>query len=336
MSFDGFKKVIEESDTVILYLTIHQVYAVKAEPKTKSKKGVLIENVFQTPYGALKCGDLIGKDYGSKITLSKGWGYVLQPTPELWTLTLPHRTQIIYTPDASMIVLQLELNPGSIVIESGTGSGSLSHALIRAVKPHGHLYTFDFHENRVNIAKDEFYDHGLQRYVTVQQRDVCTDGFGTDLDHKADAVFLDLPHPWLAIPHALNSLKETGGRICSFSPCIEQVQKACLKLKELGFQELQTVEVLQSQYNVQTKSLNMLNLEFLRDKKTDMINDNDDTRNKDGMSFSKTLTSIAPSKQAGHTGFLTFATLPPIWARNIHLQIQDDNDNVMRDPNDNM
>ncbi|KAJ8985068.1 hypothetical protein NQ317_019751 [Molorchus minor] len=267
MSFDGYKDQIKEGDTVILYLTITQVYSVKAEPKILNKKGNLVDNVFQTPYGALKCAELLGKYYGSKISLSKGWGYVLQPTPELWTITLPHRTQIIYTPDISMIILQLELCPGSIVIESGTGSGSLSHALIRAVKPHGHLYTFDFHEIRATTARTEFNDHGLADYVTVGCRDVCDSGFGDDLDYKADAVFLDLPHPWLAIPHALKSLKETGGRLCSFSPCIEQVQKSCLELLKLGFQEIQTMEVLQTQYAVQYRHSPVLNLDFLKNEK---------------------------------------------------------------------
>lgn len=99
--------------------------------------------------------------------LSKGWAYALQPTPELWTITLPHRTQIVYTPDISMISFQLEVKPGSIVVESGTGSGSLSHAFLRAVKPSGHLHTFDFHEQRCEIAREEFGKHGIGEWVTV-------------------------------------------------------------------------------------------------------------------------------------------------------------------------
>ncbi|RZC38618.1 GCD14 and/or Methyltransf 18 domain containing protein [Asbolus verrucosus] len=315
MSFDGYKTVIEEGDTVILYLTVSQVYSVQAEAKTLSKKGVEVDNVFQTPYGALKCSDLIGKQYGSKITLSKGWGYVLQPTPELWTITLPHRTQIIYTPDISMIVLQLELAPGSIVIESGTGSGSLSHALIRAIKPHGHLYTFDFHENRVKLVEEEFNCHNLGAFVTVTQRDVCSNGFGSDLDNKADSVFLDLPHPWLAIPHAVNSIKEDGGRICSFSPCIEQVQKSCEALSRLGFQEIQTMEVLQTSYSVQTKRLPVLNLDFVKTEK-----DGNETKGKE-RDVVKSVMAVPPSTQPGHTGYLTFATLPPVWARKLQISL---------------
>lgn len=92
---------------------------------------------------------------------------MLQPTPDLWTQCLPHRTQIIYTPDISMIIFQLEIKPGSIIIESGTGSGSLSHSFLRAIKPLGHLHTFDFHEQRCDIARQEFVSHGLGDFVTV-------------------------------------------------------------------------------------------------------------------------------------------------------------------------
>lgn len=74
----------------------------------------MVENVFQTNYGAFKVKDLIGKKFGTKVAMTKGYGYALYPTPELWTKTLPHRTQIIYATDISLILTQLELGPGSI------------------------------------------------------------------------------------------------------------------------------------------------------------------------------------------------------------------------------
>lgn len=318
MSFNGYKNIIEEGDTVILYLTISQIYCIKAQAKIVNKKANLVDNVFQTPYGALKCNDLIGKHFGTKITLSKGWGYILQPTPELWTITLPHRTQISYTPDISMIILQLEIKPGSLVIESGTGSGSLSHALIRAVKPHGHLYTFDFHESRCETVREEFKIHGVSEYVTVTHRDVCEKGFGDQFDNKVDSVFLDLPHPWLAIPPAIRCLKNSGGRICSFSPCIEQVQRSCEVLLSLGFQEINTMEVLQTQYGIQSRILPVLELEFLRTEKDVSVTGRDSKKER----TVKTISAIPPCTLPGHTGYLTFATLPAIWVRCLQINIE--------------
>lgn len=311
MSFDGKKTIIEEGDTVILYLTMSKMYAIEVLPQIMSKKGNLVENVFQaTPYGALRVKDLIGKKYGTKVNLSAGWGYILQPTPELWTLTLPHRTQIIYTPDISMIIMQLELAPGSVVIESGTGSGSLSHAFIRTIKPHGHLYTFDFHEVRCKLAREEFQSHGLENYVTVQHRDTCELGFTNELENVADAVFLDLPSPWKAIPHAVKTLKHSGGRICTFSPCIEQVQRSCTTLRECDFIDIQTMEVLQTQYSVQTRTLSVVKLDYLKKPKSE---DKNEKQEKEVM---KILTSIPPPSHPGHTGYLTFATFLPVWTKN--------------------
>lgn len=120
MSFNKTKEVIEEGDIVILYLNLNNMYSLEVKAKTFNKKAELVDNVFQTTYGALKVISLVGQKYGSKIELTKGWAHVLQPTPELWTVILPHRTQIIYSPDISLITHLMELKPGSIIIETGT------------------------------------------------------------------------------------------------------------------------------------------------------------------------------------------------------------------------
>lgn len=53
----------------------------------------------------------------------------LKPKSTLITETLARKTQILYAMDNSAILFKLNIIPGSIVIEAGTGSGSLSCAI---------------------------------------------------------------------------------------------------------------------------------------------------------------------------------------------------------------
>lgn len=94
------------------------------------------------------------------------------------------------------------------ILPAGTGSGSVSHAIIRTVAPTGHLHTVEFHQQRAEKAREEFREHRVGRWVTVRNQDVCRSGFG--VSHVADAVFLDIPSPWEAVGHAWDALKVEG------------------------------------------------------------------------------------------------------------------------------
>jgi len=298
-SFIRRKELIEEGDTVMLFVSMANTYVLEVVPQTRNRHGFLVENKFQTVYGQLKVMELVGQSFGTKINLPSGWAYILHPTCELWTKSLPHRTQIIYTPDISLIIFGLNLAPGSVVIEAGTGSGSLSHSLVRAIQPTGHLFTFDFHEKRAEIAREEFEKHGLGEWVTVGHRDVISDGF--NVDKRVDAIFLDLPIPWDGIPHAQRTLKR-GGRLCTFSPCIEQVQKTCEALKKTqNFIQIQTHEVLQRQLSVQTRIMSSLDFTPVRLEPGSKLA----PVKKDQAKFR---TLVPPQQMAGHTGYITFAT----------------------------
>ncbi|XP_049468028.1 tRNA (adenine(58)-N(1))-methyltransferase catalytic subunit TRMT61A isoform X1 [Panthera uncia] len=288
MSFVAYEELIKEGDTAILSLGHGAMVAVRVQrgAQTQTRHGVLRHSV-----------DLIGRPFGSKVTCGRGgWVYVLHPTPELWTLNLPHRTQILYSTDIALLTMMLELRPGSVVCESGTGSGSVSHALIRTIAPTGHLHSVEFHQQRAEKAREEFQEHRVGRWVTVRNQDVCRSGFG--VSHVADAVFLDIPSPWEAVGHAWDALKVEGGRFCSFSPCIEQVQRTCQALAARGFSELSTLEVLPRVYNVRTVSL----------PAPDLGAGPGPEAGPDTSPFR----SGTPMKEAvGHTGYLTFATKTP-------------------------
>lgn len=175
---------------------------------------------------------------------SKGYIYLLRPTPELWTLSLPHRTQIVYTPDTSFILTKLGVLPGTICLEAGTGSGSFTHALARQVAPTGKVYTFEFHEKRHELNVAEFTAHGLDALVNAEHRDVCANGFKLPAETLADCAFLDLPAPWEAIPHLPGVFtRKRVARVCCFSPCIEQVLSTHSALRKSGFTNITTYDL---------------------------------------------------------------------------------------------
>ncbi|EYC13730.1 hypothetical protein Y032_0043g893 [Ancylostoma ceylanicum] len=238
-SFFKHADLIEEGDTVIIYVTFDSTHAIIA------RRG----QTLCMKYGALRHEFVIGKPWGSRISATAGYVYALRPSAELWTRSLPRRTQILYTPDCSLILQLLDARPGSVICESGTGSGSLSHAIALAVAPSGHLYTHDIEESRTKKVEQEFKEHGLADVTTAVVQNVCTDGFF--VTNACDGVFLDVPAPWEAVPHAAAAISRfRGGRLVSFSPCIEQVQRACEIMRQVGFVQVETVEIVPRTYKV--------------------------------------------------------------------------------------
>ena len=278
--------------------------------------------------------DMIGKPFGTRIQSQEGKKsvYVLRMTPEMWTRTLPHRTQIIYLPDISFISQMLDLKSGSRVIECGTGSGSFSHSLARIIAPNGHLFTFEYHEIRAGIAKKEFEDHKLSpSLVTLEHRDVCKNGFGLGNDEGSndyrehrfvDAVFLDLPAPWEAIPHAKKCLDPKKlTRICCFSPCIEQVQRTCATLRENGFIDVEMFECLSKEHSVyQYEKIRKFTLDprdynqthvdgTILTKRAKNYNFDDEISSGGNDNLHTRLIGRPVVQIKGHTSYLTFASL---------------------------
>lgn len=221
---------------------------------------------------------------------SSGFVHLLPPTPENWTSSLPHRTQVVYTPDYSYVLHRIRARPGSHLIEAGAGSGSFTHASTRAVyngypcedpkskkRKLGKVYSYEFHEQRHAKLVEELNEHGLSPIVQITHRDVCGEGFlvGSDKTESpaADSIFLDLPAPWLALPHLsrkpnAETEKANPGKpfvpaiamdrpvhICTFSPCIEQVQKTVSRMRELGWVDIEMVEVMHKRLEVRRERI---------------------------------------------------------------------------------
>ncbi|CAN0924510.1 tRNA (adenine(58)-N(1))-methyltransferase catalytic subunit TRMT61A [Linum grandiflorum] len=299
----SFTRCIRDGDLVIVYEKHDAMKAVKVSESS----------VLQNRFGMFKHSDWIGKPFGSKVFSNKGgFVHLLAPTPELWTLVLSHRTQILYIADISLVVMYLEIVPGCVVLESGTGSGSLTTSLARAVAPTGQVYTFDFHEQRAASAREDFEKTGISSLVTVGVRDIQGQGFPEEHAGSADAVFLDLPQPWLAIPSAEKMLKQDAV-LCSFSPCIEQVQRSCETLR-LNFTDIRTFEILVRTYEVREGKLDG----FQGDGSNMSMGCRPGKRKQPSSERAGSQDDSSPplpvlakpcSETRGHTGYLTFARL---------------------------
>jgi tRNA (adenine57-N1/adenine58-N1)-methyltransferase len=134
--------------------------------------------------------------------------------------------------------------------------------------------------------------------VSIECRDVCKDGFG--MKDCADAVFLDLPSPWEMVHFAKEAIKTTGGRLCSFSPCIEQVQRTCQELRNAKFDDVEVMECLLRPFDVRPCVINIANLG----------GEGENQRTAPPIESTVSMYTCAPHRDIpGHTGYLTFATL---------------------------
>lgn len=231
-------------------------------------------------YGRFSHDEIIGRPLGRRLysnvassgrQSSAGFIHVLKPTPELWSQAMDHRTQIVYPHDSALISLLLDLRPGSILVESGTGSGAASASFARVVAP-GHVFSFDFHQQRADAARCDFQRLGIQDIVTVTGGvDVVKDGFIGVADSLADAVFLDLPTPYEMGTEVYRVLRSNGA-VCLFSPCIEQVQKSCQMLRSSGFHSIRTVTCPVKTYETREMKLETPGFDELRQHTSDASN----------------------------------------------------------------
>ncbi len=128
---------IQDGDYVLIYLDARRTYMIKVQSG----------QTFHTHKGYLKLDELIGKAYGEPIQSSMGINFTtLKPSLTDYIMKSSRNTQIIYPKDAALIVMLSGIGPGSRVIESGTGTGSLTTALAQYVGDTGKVFTYELRE----------------------------------------------------------------------------------------------------------------------------------------------------------------------------------------------
>lgn len=280
--------------------------------------GVVLKHgeITNNRFGNFHHDEIIGRRFGCQVRSRKGgrWLALLRASPEFITQSLTHRTQIVYHADISLLRGLLDARPGRILCEAGTGSGSVSASLCRALRPNGKLYTFEFHEERQKQALADFTTYGLLDVVVSQHRDVCNDGFGEELKGVVHGVFLDLPAPWAAVPHVTNCLVP-GGKVVTFSPCVEQVDKTAVELRRSGYFDVRMLETLAVNWGVRDAKAKRRKVEDKGDKSDKADKEDEDEIIADPERSAEWVSYQMPMRS--HTGYLLLATRAPddtVWA----------------------
>jgi tRNA (adenine57-N1/adenine58-N1)-methyltransferase len=182
--------------------------------------------------------DLIGKPYGSRLDSSTGdvfWS--LKPTTHDLIMHSLRKTQIMYPKDIGLIILKLALTSGFKVLEIGTGSGAMTVAAATAVRPNGHVDTYEARKEFAEIAERNLKRASLLPFVTIHQIDANSGLEGSNYD----AAIVDVGDPWPLIPQIHKALSGGAGFV-SFSPTVNQVEKTTEVLLRGGFVNVHTVE----------------------------------------------------------------------------------------------
>jgi len=224
------RETVKVNDYVLLYFDERRKWL------TKALKG----REFHTHKGILKLDELVGKSYGDRIVSSLNFDFwILKPTTYDYMMRVERPTQIMYPKDIGIILLKLGICSGKIVVEAGTGSGAMTIAIATAVKPEGHLYTYEVRPEFAETAERNLRRAGVIDYVTIRNLDALA-GFQ---EKNVDAITIDIGEPWRVLSHAYDCLKG-GCPLASFSPTVNQVERTVTALKQVGFIDVDTIECL--------------------------------------------------------------------------------------------
>ena len=190
---------------------------------------------------------VVPASFGQTVKTHMGRPYrVLKPGLADLVKNVKRQTQIIYPKDIAYIVMRLSVGPGAVVVEAGSGSGSLTLALAWYVGPEGRVYTHERREEfrRLNQRNLEWAGFNDGRVVHLD-RDIA-EGFGCP-PQSADALFLDVrtPQDYVArIPEAI----KPGSPVGFLVPTANQVSDLLRAFEGQPFGEVEVVELMLRRY----------------------------------------------------------------------------------------
>ena len=191
--------------------------------------------------GVLDLSDLIGKSPGSAVAWLGSEYRAVRPSLSDLLGSLRRGAQIVTAKDAAHLLYLAGVAPGATVAEAGAGSGALTIVLAYSVGPNGRVISYDRRDDFLEAARANVRRAGLESRVTFRRRDVVAEGID---EHDLSSIVLDLPEPWAVLESARSALS-AGGYVATYTPTYNQLERTVRTLRELGFDEVRAVELLE-------------------------------------------------------------------------------------------
>jgi tRNA (adenine57-N1/adenine58-N1)-methyltransferase catalytic subunit len=211
---------------------------------------------FHSHLGAIDHDDLIGRPEGITVHASGGARLIaFRPGLSDFVLKMRRGAQVVYPKDIGLILVYADIFPGATVVEAGTGSGSLTLALARAVGESGRVISYEVradHHERASENIASWYESLGKKPENLELR--LGDIFDGLPETDVDRMILDLPEPWRAVGPATDGLRP-GGIVCCYLPTVPQVSDTVAALRGGGFGLVSAFEGLLRTWNVDGQSV---------------------------------------------------------------------------------
>jgi tRNA (adenine57-N1/adenine58-N1)-methyltransferase len=209
---------------------------------------------YHTHSGTLAHDRLIGQPEGTRAETSGGMVLVaFRPRFADYALKMKRGAQVIYPKDLGPILTYADVFPGARVLEAGTGSGSLTIALCRAVGATGQIVSYEAREEHhvQAVANLEGFFGKLPEQLELRLGEIEDVG---RTGERFDRCVLDLGSPWEPL-EAIASVLEPGGVLCTYVPTTIQLQQIVLALPAQGFLHIESFEVMRRSWHVTERSV---------------------------------------------------------------------------------
>ena len=198
------------------------------------------EGELHTHKGVIKLEELKLKNFGDTIKTHLGVEFKILPfkASEFFKLFKKKATPVM-PKDIGIIIVNSGLQPDSLILDAGTGSG-VTAAYFAYFNKFGEVVTVEKRQDFARVAKENFKTAGLKNiHLIVGDAVEVAEGFKKEFD----LVFLDMKDDVEMIQKAYRILRQNGC-IAVYNPYVEKAKAVYDAMLKTGFKDVEGFELV--------------------------------------------------------------------------------------------